>query len=99
MLVRVPCVIWVISDCDSCCNIYEVDKDVLFFRCRIQVSACLCGFSFLNNQDAKSFYFIICIYVSIFCFCHFFLREFQLMASAPDDSSLSLDQDTNQFLV
>ena len=29
----------------------------------------------------------------------FFLREFQLMASAPDDGSLSLDQDTNRFLV
>ena len=26
-----------------------------------------------------------------------FEREFQLMASAPDDSSLSSDQDTNQF--
>ena len=29
----------------------------------------------------------------------FFFREFQPMASAPDDSSLSSDQDTNQFLV
>ena len=29
----------------------------------------------------------------------FFLREFQPMTSAPDDSSLSSDQDTNQFLV
>ena len=29
----------------------------------------------------------------------FFLSEFQPMASTPDDSSLSLDQDTNQFLV
>ena len=29
----------------------------------------------------------------------FFLRECQPMASTPDDSSLSLDQDTNQFLV
>ena len=29
----------------------------------------------------------------------FFLREFQLMASALNDRSLSLDQDTNQFLV
>ena len=28
-----------------------------------------------------------------------FLREFQLMVSGPNDSSLSLDQDTNQFLV
>ena len=29
----------------------------------------------------------------------FFFREFQSMASAPYDSSLSSDQDTNQFLV
>ena len=28
-----------------------------------------------------------------------FFREFQPMASAPNDSSLSSDQDTNQFLV
>ena len=27
------------------------------------------------------------------------LKEFQLMASAPNDSSLSSNQDTNQFLV
>ena len=29
----------------------------------------------------------------------FFLREFQPMAFAPNDSSLLSDQDTNQFLV
>ena len=29
----------------------------------------------------------------------FFEREFQLMASVPDNSSLSSDQGTNQFLV
>ena len=29
----------------------------------------------------------------------FFFREFQPMASAPDDNSLSSDQDTNRFLV
>jgi len=29
----------------------------------------------------------------------FFFREFQPMASAPDDTSLLLDQDTNQFFV
>ena len=29
----------------------------------------------------------------------FFLREFQPMVFAPDDSYLSSDQDTNQFLV
>jgi len=29
----------------------------------------------------------------------FFNRKFQPMASAPDHNSLSLDQDTNQFLV
>ena len=28
-----------------------------------------------------------------------FLGEFQYMTSASDDSSLSLDQDTNQFLI
>ena len=29
----------------------------------------------------------------------FFFKEFQPMASTPDDSSLSSDQDTNQFLM
>ena len=29
----------------------------------------------------------------------FFEREFQPMTSAPDDSSISSNQDTNQFLV
>ena len=29
----------------------------------------------------------------------FFFREFQPMASAPDNRSLSSNQDTNQFLV
>ena len=29
----------------------------------------------------------------------FFEREFQPMASIPDERSLSSDQDTNQFLV
>ena len=29
----------------------------------------------------------------------YFLREFQLIASAPDDNYLSLDNDTNRFLV
>ena len=32
-------------------------------------------------------------------FFFFFLREFQPMASAPDDSSLSSNQDTNQFFI
>ena len=32
-------------------------------------------------------------------FFFFFLREFQPMTSVLDDSSLSLDQDINQFLV
>ena len=41
---------------------------------------------FLNYRDMIFFFF-------------FFEREFQPMASAPDDSSLSTDQDTNQFLV
>ena len=34
-----------------------------------------------------------------FLLIFFFFREFQPMASAPDDSSLSSNQDTNQFLV
>ena len=29
----------------------------------------------------------------------YFLKEFQLMASAPDDNYLSLDEDINRFLV
>ena len=29
----------------------------------------------------------------------FFLREFQFMVFAPDNYSLSSDQDTNQFLL
>ena len=36
---------------------------------------------------------------SNFSFFFFFLREFQLMTSTPDDNSLSSNQDTNQFLV
>ena len=32
-------------------------------------------------------------------FFFFFEREFQPMVSVPDDSSLSSDQDTNQFLM
>ena len=35
----------------------------------------------------------------LFLFFYFFESEFQLMASAFDDSFLSSDQDTNQFLV
>ena len=34
-----------------------------------------------------------------FFFLIYKLRDFQLMASAPNDSSLSSSQDTNQFLV
>ena len=34
-----------------------------------------------------------------FFFFFFWEREFQFMASASDDSFLSLDQDTNQFLM
>ena len=29
----------------------------------------------------------------------FFFREFQLIASAPNNNSLSSDQDTNQFFM
>ena len=32
-------------------------------------------------------------------FFFFFFREFQLVASTPDNSYLSSDHDTNQFLV
>ena len=39
------------------------------------------------------------IVIILYCVIFFFLREFQLMASALDDSFLSSDQDTNQFLV
>ena len=35
----------------------------------------------------------------IYGFFFFLKKEFQLMASAPNNSSLSTDQDTNQFLV
>ena len=75
-LVKVLCVIWVIIGCDSCCDVYEVDKDVLFFRCWTQVSACLCGFSFLNNQDGKRFYLILYIYI---CFNLLFLSFLMLL--------------------
>ena len=34
-----------------------------------------------------------------FFFLIYKLRDFQLMTSAPNDSSLSSSQDTNQFLV
>ena len=35
-----------------------------------------------------------------YCLCEYvFFREFQPMASALNDSSLSSDQDTNQFLM
>ena len=37
-------------------------------------------------------------YKAVFFF-FFFLREFQPMASTPDDSSLSSDQDTNAYLT
>ena len=35
------------------------------------------------------------LFLIISCFFHFFLREFKLMVSISDDSSLLLDQDTN----
>ena len=41
---------------------------------------------FKNNQSNSLYY-------------DFFLKEFQPMASTPDNNSLSLDQDTDQFLV
>ena len=52
----------------------------------------------------------MCVCVCVFRICDlnlnlsfptlfFIFKEFQPMAFAPDDSSLSSDQDTNQFLV
>ena len=38
-------------------------------------------------------------YKNLFIYFFFFLREFQPMTSAPDDSFLSSDQNTNKFLV
>ena len=40
--------------------------------------------------------FITSIYIYIYLF---FEREFQLMVFVPNDSSISSDLDTNQFLV
>ena len=39
------------------------------------------------------------IFYFFYFFLFFFKKEFQLMASAPNDSSISSDQDTNQFLM
>ena len=45
------------------------------------------------------FYYFIFELVSLFFSFSFLEKEFQLMASAPNNSYLSSDQDTNQFLV
>ena len=47
-------------------------------------------------QVCYKVYYLIYFIQTIF---FFFYRKFQLMASTPNDSSLSSDQDTNQFLV
>ena len=39
------------------------------------------------------------VYQLFYAFNFFFLKEFQLMTSTPDDSALLSNQDINQFLV
>ena len=48
----------------------------------------------INKTHSYSDLFFFFFYLIIII-----LREFQLMASAPDNSSLSSDQDTNQFFM
>ena len=56
--------------------------------------------SYSNNLSRKwVFSFIIIFFNNMHTFFFFFEREFQPMIFALDDSSLSLNQDTNQFLV
>ena len=60
------------------------------------------NFLMVSNRKTKPYY--IQLGVSGHLDFFFFLerereREFQSMTSAPDDSFLSSDQDTNQFLV
>ena len=50
-----------------------------------------------NATDTK--YFITFLQIVDITLIYIYIREFQHMTSAPDDSSLSLDQDTNQFLL
>ena len=50
------------------------------------------GWKSIKKILTNSLYIYIYIYF-------FFETEFQPMASAPDDSSLSSDQDINQFLM
>ena len=62
-----------------------------------------------QKKPHKLIYIYIYIYFFFFWFfinlqshknkTNFFFKGFQPMASAPDDSSLSSNQDTNQFLV
>ena len=58
-------------------------------------------FSFIWISDmlcVRLYKLLLFIALKVFFF-FFFEREFQPMASAPEDNSLSTDQDTNQFLV
>ena len=49
-------------------------------------------------ENKNFFFFFTNLYIPIYaCILLFFSREFQPMVSAPDDSSLSSDQDTNQL--
>ena len=50
----------------------------------------------IDYHKNKKVYLTYLIRYSVF---FFFFLEFQPMTSIPSDSSLSLDQDTNQFLV
>ena len=61
------------------------------------------NFLMVSNRKTKSFYIQLGVSGHL-DFFFFFLerereREFQSMTSTPDDSFLSSDQDTNQFLV
>ena len=57
----------------------------------------------LNNNIENRIQKVISMVVHFFCFSfyyyYFFLKEFQPMTFAPENSLLSSDQDTNWFLV
>ena len=56
----------------------------------------MCGLGPFIQLIIIFYYFI---FESVSLFFSFLEKEFQLMASAPNNSYLSSDQDTNQFLV
>ena len=51
------------------------------------------------KKKLNCFYLFSYIGQSLHILLEFFLREFQFIAFAFDDNHLSLDQDTNQFLM